>query len=131
MKTSNMDNLTQQEQEALKAWEEENKTFIRLHKEGINPYAFVIGYKSAINKIKQEWISVHSRTPDLIDGKDYSENVWATDGKEVFIMSFCFVPDDGFYWSDCYMKADGDGDLCDDYGITHWMHFIIPTPPKQ
>lgn len=82
------------------------------------------------NQFKQEWISVNERTPELIDKKDYSENVWATDGKEVFIMCYCWVKNEGFFWGDCNMKVDGDGEF-GDYNVTHWQPLIIPELPKQ
>lgn len=83
------------------------------------------------SQFKQEWISVRDRTPDFVKDKDYSENVWATDGDRVFVMAYCYVANEGFFWANCNMVVDGEAEFDDDYGITHWMPLYVPKPPKN
>lgn len=79
-----------------------------------------------------EWISVKDKTPDYIEGKDYSENVLTTDGKQLYIMAKCYVIDaGGWLWGNCYGEINGDPEVDDNYNdyITHWMP--LPKPPKE
>lgn len=79
--------------------------------------------------INYKWINVKDAMPDYIEGEDFSENVFTTDGKDIFIMSRYYDYDaEGWMWANCYGRIDGDGEIDDDYSdMTHWM----PLPSKD
>lgn len=75
-----------------------------------------------------QWIDVNELLPQYKDsGKaDYSENVFTTDGKDVFIMARCYV-ETGWLWGNCYGDIDGDPEVDDQYeNIIKWMP--LPKP---
>lgn len=80
------------------------------------------------------WIPTTESTPDCLPGKDYSENVFTTDGKNIYVMAYCYEHDaGGFLWGNCYGEIDGDPQTDDEYsGITHWrlIPSDLPPPPK-
>lgn len=84
---------------------------------------------------KEKWISVKDRLPDYIKidkkEKDYSENVFTTDGKDIYVMARCYVEDaDGWLWGNCLGDINGEAEVDDDYShITHWMS--LPSLPKE
>lgn len=81
---------------------------------------------------KEEWIKVEDKVPEMIEGKDYSENVIAIcDGKRM-VMNYARIYDDGnsFYaWCNCYGDIDGDAEFDDEYNPNMWVP--IPIPPKE
>ena len=85
--------------------------------------------------MKYKWIDAKKQIPNLLEGLDYSENVLAIESNhtDVQVMCLCFAPDDdgnyGYFWANCYQKLDGDGELDDEYEVTHWMP--IPEPPEK
>ena len=76
------------------------------------------------------WVSVEDRLPENIEGKDYSENVFAWCNNQLMVMCLALVPDDNnkmcYAWCNCGGKIDGDGEFDDNYYPTHWK----PLPPK-
>lgn len=80
-----------------------------------------------------DWIDVKERTPDLIEGKDYSENVLAVLNGRLAVMAYCYIKDDDggwFYaWANCYGNIDGECEWDDNYNVTHWMP--LPDPPQH
>jgi hypothetical protein len=70
------------------------------------------------------WISVKDRTPDTVEGKDYSENVFVICDGKLEVMSYGWVdaePEGGWVWSNCYGDIRGDSEWDDEYKPTHWM----------
>jgi len=80
-----------------------------------------------------DWISVKKRLPELIEGKDYSENVFAWCNNQLMVMTLSYLPDDNgkwfFLWANCYGNIDGDSEVDDDYEVTHWA-VIDRSEPK-
>lgn len=76
------------------------------------------------------WISVKDKLPETIEGKDYTENVWVLCDGEVMIMRLVFTQDDNnewsWFWANCYGDVFADGEIDDDYNVTHWMPLEIP-----
>lgn len=76
------------------------------------------------------WISVEDRLPEMIAGKDYSENVIVWLDGERKIMNYALIPDDNnnlcYAWCMVYDGLDGDAEFDDNYYPTHWQ----PLPPK-
>jgi hypothetical protein len=81
------------------------------------------------------WIDVKDRTPDAIEGKDYSENVFVICDGKLEVMSYGWVdaePEGGWVWSNCYGDINGEGEWDDDYKPTHWMPLpSLPTSGGQ
>ena len=73
--------------------------------------------------------------PDLIEGKDFSDNVLAevegyTDPQ---VMCLCWIASEndgesGYAWANCYGKIDGECEFDDNYNVIRWTE--IPTTPK-
>ena len=76
------------------------------------------------------WIDATKETPPLIEGKDYSENVWAICDGERRVMCYGYIhgEDGGFIWSDCAGEVDGEAHYDDDYNVTHWQPFPSIEP---
>lgn len=76
------------------------------------------------------WIDATKQTPDLIEGKDYSENVLAVINGHLGVACYCYIEGDdgGFVWANCYNDLDGDAEFDDEYDVTWWMP--KPTPPQ-
>ena len=97
-------------------------------------YAAKIGAQLAIDHLANQkptgWIDATKSTPPLIEGKDYSEQVWAIESGERRVMCYCYIPgeDGGFVWADCGGNIDGDAEFDDDYNVTHWQPFPTTTP---
>ena len=76
------------------------------------------------------WISVEDRLPEMITGKEYSENVIVWLNEERKIMNYALLPDDNnnlcYAWCMVYDGLDGDAEFDDNYYPTHWQ----PLPPK-
>ena len=93
-----------------------------------NKYNLSFYKKDTIN-----WISVKDKLPEIIKGKDYSENVLACCNGELMVVTRSFNYDDNgnysWFWANCYGNIDGDGEIDDDYEITHWMP--LPKPIKK
>lgn len=70
-----------------------------------------------------EWISTKKQTPELIEGENYSENVFAVKNGQLAIMCYCYIPGEGggFVWADCGGNIDGDSEFDDDYDVTYWQ----------
>ena len=83
-------------------------------------------------RAESRWISVADRTPEIIEGRQYSENVLVKCNGQVMVMCFFFNndtqhPQKSFtYWSNCNNVIDGDCsfDSKNDFP-THWQP--IPT----
>ncbi len=80
------------------------------------------------------WIDSNEYRPELIQGKDYSENVWGYDPEYEKILVVClFVESDGeWFWCNCYGEVFGDGKalLDDAYNIKYWQPIAIPEKPN-
>ena len=74
------------------------------------------------------WIDVNKELPPLIEGQDYSENVWGWDGKNILVVGI-FVDWDGWHWANAYGDVFGDTEFDDDYDIKFWQPIIIPGKP--
>jgi hypothetical protein len=74
------------------------------------------------------WIDSNKITPPLIDGQDYSKNVWGWDGFKIMIVSF-FVDQDGYHWANAYGNVFDDAEFDDDYDIKLWQPITIPSHP--
>ena len=70
-----------------------------------------------------DWIKTSERTPDLIEGQNYSSNVFAVKNGQLAIMCYCYINGEGggFVWADCNGNIDGDAEFDDDMGINYWM----------
>lgn len=78
---------------------------------------------------KQGWVKTSERLPELIEGKDYSNNVFAFDNGDIKVMCYVFIQDgdqSGYIWANCYGDINGDAEMDDEYAPTHWM----PLPQK-
>ena len=82
---------------------------------------------------QSKWISVEDGTPEMLEGENYSKNVFAIckelHGLQVFC--YCYNPSEtdnerGFFWANCYQNIDGECEFDDNYTITHWQ----PLPEK-
>jgi len=75
------------------------------------------------------WISCEDRKPNLIEGKDCSENVLAICNGRLSVMAYCYIHADensGYVWCTCNGDINGDAEFDDDYIVTHWQ----PLPPN-
>jgi hypothetical protein len=95
-------------------------------------FGYIDGWDNAMKE--REWISVDKELPKLIEGKDYSENVFAWCNGVIMIMSLYYTQsnDNGrwhYYWANCYGDINGDGEADDDYEPSHWQS--LPMPPKE
>lgn len=86
-----------------------------------------------LDKIQERFIPVSERFPatkDYDNGSSYSDTVWATDGKQVFVMRYAAVVfEDGerqYGWANCYNDIEGDGLFDDDYKIIAWKPINRP-----
>ena len=77
---------------------------------------------------QSKWISVEDGTPEMLEGENYSKNVFAIckelHGLQVFC--YCYNPSEtdnerGFFWANCYQNIDGECEFDDNYTITHWQ----------
>jgi hypothetical protein len=85
--------------------------FDALVRQGVSQPVFAYGH----------WVSVEDGLPNYIEGKHYSENVFTTDGINIYVMARCYE-EGGWLWGNCYGDIDGDSEIDDDYSnITHWM----------
>lgn len=75
------------------------------------------------------WIDASINKPPLIEGKDYSANVWGWDGYSILVVEYV-KGSDGWYWANCYGDVFGVGEIDDDYDIKYWQPIIIPDAPK-
>ena len=83
-------------------------------------------------RAESRWIDSTDRTPEIIEGRQYSENVLVKCNGRVMVMCFFFNndpqhPQRSFtYWSNCHNVIDGDCsfDKNNDFP-THWQP--IPT----
>jgi hypothetical protein len=83
---------------------------------------------------ESKWISVEDESPKFIEGKTYSENVFAIckELQDIQVFAFCRQYDD--YgdvfngWANCYGKIDGDAEWDDNYTITHWKRISKTLP---
>ena len=78
------------------------------------------------------WVRVEDRLPEIIEGKDYSENVFAWCNGQIMIMCRTWVdgePESGYVWANCYDDIDGEGIWDENYYPTHWQPLQLPSPP--
>ena len=84
-----------------------------------------------------DWISVEDRLPELKEGEDFSENVFALVNSKLMVMAYCWIDcdeDSGYAWCNCNGDINGDPEFDDDYKVTHWQPFpeaLEPKPQKQ
>jgi hypothetical protein len=75
------------------------------------------------------WHNVNDELPKFIEGKTYSENVFAIckelQGIQVF--AFCHMMTSNV-WANCYGNIDGDAEWDDNYTITHWKRISRTLP---
>jgi len=86
--------------------------------------------KATIPTVKDGWVSVEDRLPEIIEGKDYSENVFAWCNGKKMIMCRTWVdgePESGYVWANCYDDINGEGIWDENYSPTHWQP--LPSPP--
>lgn len=76
------------------------------------------------------WIDADIEQPPLVEGKDYSGNVWGWDGDTLLVVAF-FNDADVWGWGNCYGDVFGDAELDDDYEILFWKNIDIPEPPIE
>lgn len=77
------------------------------------------------------WIDVNEALPILVNGKNYSENVWGWDGHSVLVVA-TFIDSDGFFWAGCNNgSVFSDALFDDDYDIKCWQPIFIPRPPEH
>lgn len=82
------------------------------------------------------WVEVEDATPPMIEGKDYSENVFVVCNGKLEVMAYCWInggdeENSGYAWCNCYgnINADADLEFDDDYKPSHWAK--LPTAPIQ
>ncbi len=75
------------------------------------------------------WINGKKQTPALIDGEDYSKNVYAIVNGIVDIACYCYIAGEGFAWASCNGEINGDAEFDDDYDVTFWQP--IPEKPTE
>ena len=105
------------------------------------PTLEAIGYLRKILREEQlapsGWISVKDRLPELKEGEDFSENVFALVNSKLMVMAYCWIDcdeDSGYAWCNCNGDINGDPEFDDDYKVTHWQPFpeaLEPKPQKQ
>lgn len=88
--------------------------------------------KGNIPNVNRCWVDCNERLPDLIQDKDYSENVLAWCNNQLLIMCLFWVNgvdehDSGYIWCQSYY-IDGEGQSDDEYAPTHWMP--LPKEPS-
>ena len=76
-----------------------------------------------------DWISTKDRTPELLEGRNYSPNVFAWCNDELMVMSYVYINNDGWFWASANGDIYGHAELDDDYQPIHWMP--LPEPPKS
>ena len=75
------------------------------------------------------WINSGEANPPLVDGQDYSENVWGWDGHNILIVTY-FTDGYGWHWANAYGDIFGEAQFDDDYDIRYWQPIFIPLPPN-
>lgn len=81
-------------------------------------------------KEMNDFIPVSERLPetkDYPDGTSYSDTVWATDGKNIYVMRYASLGHDDYGWCNCYNDVEGDGEFDDDYNIIAWKPINKPS----
>jgi hypothetical protein len=76
------------------------------------------------------WINTEQSLPPLIDGRDYSINVWGWDGEIILVVSF-FMDSNGHHWANAYGDVFGDAVADDCYDIKYWQPIFIPMQPSE
>lgn len=95
----------------------------------------VVEHHELVTKVKSMGFTLVSEalpeTKDYRNGSCYSETVWATDGKEIYVMRYAYVTDDDnnrlFAWCNCYNNLEGDGEYDDNYIILGWKPINKPV----
>lgn len=83
--------------------------------------AYLAGYAEATR-----WRDPKEELPELLPGRDYSNNVLAqVEGfTETQVMGLLYVPDEeggwGYVWGNCYGDINGEAEWDDDYEIIGW-----------
>ena len=81
----------------------------------------------SVEKLDDGWRDAAKELPELIQGKSYSENVFAKvkGCDEIEVMCIVLIQDgDISYikWANCYGDIYGDGYYDDDYEVTEWKY---------
>ena len=97
--------------------------------------AYEQGYSDAYLAAQPQWIPVTEALPDMIEGKEYSENVLAIESNHTspLVMSLAMMWDDGkpyWCWGNNYGDIFGDSSADDEYEVTHWCPITIPPMPS-
>lgn len=92
-------------------------------------YSAMDTYAKQFLEAKNGWIDVRERTPELIEGKNHSDNVLVICNGQIEIMCYCHEPieeelGNGFFWD--YPKDKVRDWVHTDYNITHWQY--LPKP---
>lgn len=74
------------------------------------------------------WIDTEKKQPPLIEGQDYSENVWGWDGHKVLVVAY-FYDGEAWQWANAHGDVFGAAELDNDYDIKYWQPIVIPLPP--
>jgi predicted nuclease with TOPRIM domain len=78
-------------------------------------------------KLDDGWRDATKELPELIQGKDYSEQVFAKvkGCDEIEVMCIVLLQDGGIShlkWANCYGDIYGDGYYDDEYEVTEWKY---------
>jgi hypothetical protein len=79
---------------------------------------------------EDKWIDASKKTPEIIDGQNYSYNVLAVCDGELKVMCYTWVDSEqsGYVWANCYGDITGEGEWDDNNEVTYWMP--LPSLPK-
>ena len=83
--------------------------------------------QQSVEKLDDGWRDATKELPELIQGKDYSENVFAKvkGCDEIEVMCIGLIQDGGIgnlKWANCYGDIYGDGYYDDEYEVTEWKY---------
>ena len=83
--------------------------------------------QQSVEKLDDDWRDAAKELPELIQGKSYSENVFAkVKGRdEIEVMCIGLIQDGGvshLKWANCYGDIYGDGYYDDEYEVTEWKY---------
>ncbi len=83
-----------------------------------------------MNVVLNGWINTEESRPPLVDGRNYSMNVWGWDGKNILVVAL-FIEGDFWFWANAYGNVFGEAEFDDDYEIICWQPIVIPLPPLK
>lgn len=96
-------------------------------------YKYITALDNYIDEVEtqDEWIDCSERLPEIIGGKDYSENVFVICDDKLMVMAYCWV-ESGYHWCNCYGDINGDPEFDDEYKPVKWrtIKSIMPDIKK-